>query len=110
MKTLVAMAAAGILLAGCQSSDESSTDANRATHTWETNEGTFAMDHVSNQRVDVSKAVRRNYRGETYYFENEENARKFDQNPDAYLYDHNAYDHHAPDRSSAPGTPGTPHD
>jgi YHS domain-containing protein len=93
-----------VLLAGCQSG-ETGYYANPATHTWSTNEGTFAMDHVSNQRVDVSKAIRRDYLGETYYFENEDNARKFDQTPDAYLYDNNN-----PERSSSPGSQGIRHD
>lgn len=87
MKVFLALATLGILLAGCKSSEEPMT-ADQKTHTWSTNEGTFAMDHVSNHRVDVSKAVRRTYQGETYYFESEENARKFDMNPNAYLYEH----------------------
>jgi len=100
MKILMAMAAAALFLAGCQSDEYKA--GNPSTHTWQTNEGTFAMDHVSNHRVDVSKAVRRTYLGEVYYFENEDNARKFDQNPNAYLYDHNN-----PEKSSPPGVQGT---
>jgi YHS domain-containing protein len=105
MKILMALTAAALALAGCQSGYEGYTDANRATHTWKTNEGTFAMDHVSNHRVDASKAIQRSYLGEVYYFENEDNARKFDQNPDAYLYDHNN-----PERSAPPGMQGASHD
>jgi len=105
MKILMTMAAAGLAFAGCQSSNESQSSSNPATHTWQTNEGTFAMDHVSGHRVDVTKAIRRTYLGETYYFENEDNARKFDDNPNAYLYDHNN-----PERSASPGTQGVRHD
>ena len=56
------------------------------THTWTTDHGVFALDHVSKQRVDVTQAVRRPYLGETYYFESEANAKQFEANPWAYLY------------------------
>jgi YHS domain-containing protein len=88
-------AAAGLLVAGCQTGE---SDANRSTHTWKSNQGMMALDHVSGHRIEVSKAVTRDYLGETYYFESEDNARKFDSNPWAYLYDHNN-----PERSAAPG-------
>ena len=96
MKTFLALACVGLLLAGCQSGSEESMYADQRTHTWSTNEGTFAMDHVSNHRVDVSKAIRRTYQGEPYYFESEENAQKFDENPDSYLYDLQSAEHVTP--------------
>src|SRR5436190_5148371 len=86
MKHVLTLIAAALLLAGCGSNQG---DFNEVTHTWSSNQGTFAVDHVSSRRIDTSKAVKRSYLGETYYFESEENARKFDSNPWAYLYDHN---------------------
>jgi YHS domain-containing protein len=102
MKTILALASLGVLLAGCESGP---AEANRSTHTWKSNQGAFALDHVSQNRIESSKAVTRSYLGETYYFENEENARKFDAKPWAYLYDHNN-----PERSSSPGTQGVSND
>jgi len=86
MKYILVLAAGGLILAGCAGAQG---DYNEVTHTWKSNQGTYALDHVSNKKVDISKAVTRDYLGETYYFETEENARKFDANPWAYLYDHN---------------------
>ena len=98
MKYLLALSAVLLFAAGCATDHG---EPNRATHTWNSNQGTFAFDHVSNRKVDASKAVTRSYLGETYYFESEENARRFDANPWAYLYDDNN-----PERSSSPGTQG----
>ena len=86
MKHFFVIAALGILLAGCASPNG---DFNWVTHTWTSNQGVYALDHVSRNRVEVGKAVRRNYLGETYYFESEANARTFDGNPWAYLYTDN---------------------
>jgi YHS domain-containing protein len=68
------------------------------THTWTTDHGVFAMDHISKNLVDVTQAVRRPYLGETYYFENETHARIFDANPYAYLYTDNVHASTRPDR------------
>ena len=68
------------------------------THTWTTDHGVYALDHVSRNKVEVTEAVRRNYLGETYYFESEENARVFDRNPWAYLYNDNVHLSARPDR------------
>jgi YHS domain-containing protein len=48
--------------------------------------------------MDVAGAVRKTYLGETYYFENEENARVFTSNPWAYLYNDNVHLQGHPDR------------
>ncbi len=96
MKYVLILAAGGLILSGCASSQGEFND---VTHTWKTNQGSFALDHVSKKRVEISKAVKRNYLGEIYYFESEENARKFDSNPWAYLYDHNS-----PEESGTAGT------
>ncbi len=98
MKTFLALSALGILVGGCQSSGG---PVNQSSHTWQSNQGTYAMDHVSQGRVEVTKAVQRSYLGEPYYFQNEENARKFDSKPSAYLYDDNS-----PERSSSPAMQG----
>ena len=68
------------------------------THTWTTDHGVFAMDHVSRKLVDITAAVQRNYLGETYYFQSERNARIFDSNPWAYLYTDNVHLQGRPDR------------
>jgi YHS domain-containing protein len=83
-----------LFVAGCAGSEEFSW----ITHTWTTDHGVLAMDHVSKKRVDVTRAVRRPYLGETYYFENETNARVFDANPYAYLYTDNVAASARPDR------------
>ena len=83
-----------ILLTGCANSGNFSW----VTHTWTTDHGVFALDHVSKRRVDVTSAVRRPYLGETYYFENEANASVFDANPWAYLYNDNIPASTKPDR------------
>jgi YHS domain-containing protein len=95
MKYALAIVCGGILLAGCATD---SGDFSWVTHTWKTNHGVYALDHVSKNKVDVTKAVRRPYLGEDYYFESEANAKIFDSNPWAYLYNDNTRDAR-PDRS-----------
>jgi YHS domain-containing protein len=94
MRTWFTIVAAGLLLAGCAQNNEYSYE----THTWKTNQGTMALDHVSGHKVETSKAVSRQYLGETYYFENETNASKFDTNPWGYLYTDNVELDDRPDR------------
>jgi YHS domain-containing protein len=98
MKHLLTAGLIAMALGACSSERENYS---RSTHTWATSHGTFAEDPVSHNPVDVTKAVVRNYLGETYYFENSDNAREFDARPTAYLYDDNS-----PERSSSPGTQG----
>lgn len=87
MKYVLVLAFLGLFLGGCASE---SGDFSWVTHTWHTNHGEYALDHISNHTVDISKAVPRRYLGETYYFENEANAKTFDSNPWAYLYHENS--------------------
>lgn len=94
MKSLRIVAIALLLPFGCAGSEEYSW----ITHTWTTDHGVLAMDHVSRKRVDVMRAVRRAYLGETYYFENDADARVFDANPWAYLYTDNVSESARPDR------------
>jgi len=90
-----ALALALLLGAGCADSGEFSW----VTHTWTTDHGVFALDHISRNKVDISTAVQRRYLGETYYFESEDNACVFDSNPWAYLYTDNVHLQGRPDRS-----------
>jgi YHS domain-containing protein len=83
------------LLGGCMTE---SGDFSWITHTWTTDHGIYAMDHVSKNRVNVDTAVRRPYLGETYYFETESNARVFDAHPWSYLYCDNVHLATRPDR------------
>ena len=83
MKYALAIALAAISMEGCATD---SGEFSWVTHTWSTNHGTYALDHVSRNKVEVSTAVRRRYLGEDYYFESNANARTFDSNPWAYLY------------------------
>jgi YHS domain-containing protein len=76
-----------------------SGDFSWVTHTWTTEHGIFAMDHISRNKVDITKAVRRNYLGETYFFENEEHACIFDSNRWSYLYNDNVHLQGHPDRT-----------
>lgn len=94
MKILAGLALV-LLSAGCAANSE---DFNWVTHTWNTNHGVYAIDHISKNRVEVGKAVQRHCLGETYYFENEANAKAFDGNPWAYLYNDNTRSPR-PDRS-----------
>lgn len=88
MRLIVIALLLGGVLAGCSSSSEENY--NRSNHTWTTDHGTFGKDPISKNKVEVSRAVRRSYLGEVYYFENEANARAFDAHPSRYIYDENA--------------------
>ncbi len=90
----------GSLLAiACAAGCTSSGDFSWVTHTWTTDQGVFAMDHISRNLVNVETAVRRQYLGETYYFENHQHALMFDENPWAYLYVDNVHLSARPDRT-----------
>lgn len=93
-KALVVVAAI-LIEAGCADSGDFSW----ITHTWTTDHGIFAMDHISRRKVDITTAVSRRYLGETYYFESEANAREFEANPWAYLYTDNVHLQGRPDRT-----------
>jgi YHS domain-containing protein len=95
MKYILAQALLAGLLAGCATESQ---DFSWVTHTWKTNHGEYALDHISRNKVEIMKAVHRVYLGETYYFESEANAKQFDANPWAYLYCDNTLTTH-PDRS-----------
>lgn len=101
LKHSASLAIAGFLIwmsviGGCVSEQG---DYSWVTHTWTMDHGVFALDHVSRQKVDIIGAVRRSYLGETYYFENESNARIFDQHPWSYLYCDNVHLQGRPDRT-----------
>lgn len=77
MKYLVSMAAT-LAIVGCT---KARADFTRVTETWVTDQGTFALDHVSGNKVDVTQAFRRKFLGRTFYFEGEGDARRFDLRP-----------------------------
>ncbi len=83
MKDALALGLAVLTLAGCAAE---SGDYNYVTHTWSSNRGIQVQDPVSHRSVEKKSAVTRQYAGETYYFENEQNAKVFDSNPWAYMY------------------------
>lgn len=95
MRTTAVLAAVAALM-GCASQEG---EYSWVTHTWTTERGVLALDHVSRRKVDVGTAVRRSYLGETYYFECDANARVFDSNPWAYLYCDNVHLQGRPDRT-----------
>lgn|SRR6185295_7382252 len=96
MKRLLATVGLMAFLGGCVAEGD---DFSWITHTWTTNHGIYALDHVSKHLVDVTSAVKRPYLGETYYFESESHARVFDGNPWAYLYCDNVHLAGHPDRT-----------
>ena len=95
MRQWIPILSAILMAAGCSSSGDYSW----VTHTWTTDHGVFALDHVSRNKVDVTQAVRRTYLGEIYYFENDTNARIFDRRPAAYAYVDNVHLMGRPDRT-----------
>jgi YHS domain-containing protein len=88
MKRDLTILACLTLVSGCATNQG---DFSWITHTWTTDRGVYAMDHVSGKLVDTASAIKHPYLGETYYFENEEHARMFDSNPFAYLYNDNVW-------------------
>lgn len=96
MECFIGLSILAMSMGGCAGQEG---DFSWVTHTWTTNHGVYAHDHVSRNKVDIAKALRRPYLGETYYFENESNARSFDSNPWAYLYCDNVSNSGQPDRT-----------
>jgi YHS domain-containing protein len=84
MKYFMMAGALAMALVSCESGPEG--DYNNSTHVWTTDHGTFGKDPISGNQVDVTKAVTRVYQGQRYYFQSEENARRFDSNPSSYAY------------------------
>lgn len=72
-------------LAGCTINHQDEYDPR--THTWSTGQAVYGRDPISGRAVDVSVAVLRHYQGEPYYFENENNARLFDEHPSSFMYE-----------------------
>jgi YHS domain-containing protein len=86
MKYLILGALPFLALAGCQSAASPEGTYDSSAHVWRTDHGDIAQDRVSGETVDVSKAVKREYDGETYYFANEDHAREFLAHPEKYEY------------------------
>ena len=82
MRGLLALVLAVLAVAGCSSPHKNK---------WETRGdrilgigSTMAEDPVSGTVVDKKDAVKRDYKGTTYYFESSENAAAFMSNPTEY--------------------------
>jgi len=86
MKYLLLAPLALYALAGCEATAAGPTEGtyDRSANVWRTANGSFAEDPVSGEMIDVSKAVTREYSGETYYFANEDHAREFIDHPEMY--------------------------
>jgi YHS domain-containing protein len=85
VKMTSALALGVILLGGC-SSERAFGAYNWSTHTWNTPHGIMVEDRVSHKLIDPSKAIRREYMGETYYFENAFDVEVFERDPGVYDY------------------------
>jgi YHS domain-containing protein len=96
MKHFLTVVGLVAFLGGCATQEG---DFSWITHTWTTDHGVYALDHISKHKVDVTAAVRRPYLGETYYFENESHAKIFDAHPWSYLYCDNVSLEGHPDRT-----------
>jgi YHS domain-containing protein len=59
---------------------------NQSTHMWTTPYGLMAEDRVSGRLIPPETAIRLEYRGEVYYFENEFNVEMFLRDPGVYYY------------------------
>jgi YHS domain-containing protein len=72
MKTLIASIVASLVLVGCASNET-------------TRGSVVATDPVSYAEVQTDSAWKTSWHGDWYYFESEENLRKFESNPTAYV-------------------------
>jgi YHS domain-containing protein len=73
------------LLAGC-SSERAFGAYNWSDHTWSTPNGLKVEDRVSRKLIDPKTAIRLEYRGEIYYFENAFDVEMFKMDPGVYFY------------------------
>ena len=82
MKSLLTLAAVGLLVAGCSSTPQSSP----ADHSWKSDYSRWGKDPVAEDGwILKSRAIaQRDYQGMTYYFRNDGEAQKFDSNPAYY--------------------------
>lgn len=85
MKLMAILFMAAAALAGC-SSQRKFGAYDKSTHTWKTSEGIMVEDRVSRNLIDPDTAIKREYLGDTYYFENDFNVGVFEQDPQSYSY------------------------
>ncbi|HVR83809.1 MAG TPA: YHS domain-containing protein [Planctomycetota bacterium] len=81
MKSLISLAALGLLATGCTSSPQQGG----ADHSWNADFGKWGKDPVAGKVILRQTALKREYQGVTYYFQNEAEAKEFESNPAAYV-------------------------
>lgn len=79
------LAAAAACLAGC-ASGRTFGGYDATTHVWKTAQGDKVEDRVSGELIDPNSAIKREYLGQTYYFENEFTTAVFERDPGWYDY------------------------
>jgi YHS domain-containing protein len=82
MKTLISLAALAALGAGCSSSQP---QPGAADHSWNADFGKWGKDPVAGKLILRQFALKREYQGVTYYFQNEAEAKEFENNPAAFV-------------------------
>ena len=85
VKLTSAMLAGLALLSGCNS-ERAFCAYSPSTHMWKTEHGIKAEDRVSGRLIDPNTAIKLEYLGDIYYFENEFNAQMFARDPGVYDY------------------------
>jgi len=86
MKVFVIAASSVLAILGCQTQGQPSVVYDRSAHVWRSPDGDYAEDRVSGEKVTVATAEVRSYNGITYYFANQDHARRFDADPERYAY------------------------
>ncbi|HVR83342.1 MAG TPA: hypothetical protein VMU54_03465 [Planctomycetota bacterium] len=81
MKSLIGLAAIVVLASGCSSPSQPAP----AEHSWNADFGKWGKDPVAQKLILRQTAVKRDYQGVTYYFENAAEAQQFESNPTAYV-------------------------
>jgi YHS domain-containing protein len=75
------LAVIAVLASGCSSSSQPAP----AEHSWNADFGKWGKDPVAQKLILRQTAIKRDYQGVTYYFENGDEAQQFESNPTAYV-------------------------
>jgi len=81
-----ALVLVGLLLLGGCFSERRFGAYNWSTHLWTTSKGLKAEDRVSGALIDPEMALKLEYRGDIYYFENQFTVEMFKRDPGVYDY------------------------
>jgi YHS domain-containing protein len=81
MKSMLSLAAMVVLALGCSGSSQPAA----SDHSWNADFGRWGKDPVAGKLILRATAVKRDYQGVTYYFQNEAEARQFESSPTSYL-------------------------